>query len=925
MRRLPFFFALLCGASAAQAGDKVIYAAAPTWVKPAPTLDLTATDANLLYDSQQRIEGATVTSYLDVAQRAVTAETLNGLGTLTFPWMPDKGDLIVHRVAILRGGEAIDVLKRGGKFSVIQREQGLEQRSLNGMLTATMPVEGLQVGDVLRITISITQADAALKGKSQTYLPLPTEPFRSKFARARLVWPATEKISVRSMAAGIGTTPVAVGAERELSIALPLAKPAEMPDDAPVRYRSLPLLEATSFTGWDDVAATMAPLYRTETLIADGSAIAQETDAIAKAQPDALHRAEAALELVQSKVRYLLMGMNGGNYVPQSPARTWELRYGDCKAKTLLLLSMLRRMGIESEAVLVSSQLGDMLPKRLPMPGAFDHVLVRASIDGKTYWLDGTGAGARIADIGDTPNLRYALPLRASGAALLPIVQSPRARADIAIASEIDDSAGLGLPSPYRTTILIRGGLAETMATVSTQANAEQKREMIGKLTNEFVGQGDLAEGDLSYDAKTGLATVTATGVIASRWEKDGKRYRFTLDQAVTKRQFAPDRARTAWRDIPIAVPSQGSMVIATRLTLPDGGRGFGLEGDRTLPATLGGVRVTRSAALDHGVATIEDRLDETGGEIVSADLPAARTAYAAAKNRMLKVVAPADYPARAAIVVAARSAGRLKPIEAAYAKAIAANPKEAGPYRTRADFRSGVYDRAGAIADWTKVIAISPDANAYANRSWLYESLGQNAKAIADAEAAYNFDEDDGVARLARLQVMYGKRVDGFALIEPRIEAAGKDRVDYMSQKADLLADIGEPDEALSVIDAALTERPGRADLLNTRCWIKGRAAKALDTALKDCTKAIELSDYPAGALDSRAMVYFRMGRMDDALADLDAALDAAPDLSASLFMRGVVLGKLGRQVEAGRDLAAARLIAPQVDADYKRYGITP
>jgi hypothetical protein len=34
----------------------------------------------------------------------------------------------------------------------------------------------------------------------------------------------------------------------------------------------------------------------------------------------------------------------------------------------MLLLAMLREMGIESEAVLVASELGDVVPEMLPMP-----------------------------------------------------------------------------------------------------------------------------------------------------------------------------------------------------------------------------------------------------------------------------------------------------------------------------------------------------------------------------------------------------------------------------------------------------------------------------------------------------------------------------------------------------------------------------
>ncbi len=141
---------------------------------------------------------------------------------------------------------------------------------------------------------------------------------------------------------------------------------------------------------------------------------------------------------------------------------------------------------------------------------------------------------------------------------------------------------------------------------------------------------------------------------------------------------------------------------------------------------------------------------------------------------------------------------------------------------------------------------------------------------------------------------------------------------------KADVLARVGDKDAALTAIDQAIAASPSNPGLLNSRCWIKGTLNIALDSALKDCTRSIELSDSTTAALDSRAMVFYRLDRIDDALADLTAALDVAPDQAASLYLRGVILGKQGKP-EAKNDLIAARTISPRIDDDYKRYGIVP
>src|SRR5690606_14557035 len=129
----------------AWAGEEPIYQPAPDWVLPAELPTARSGPPIVLLDEQKRIEGNRVWSYSDRAFRIDNPQVLQGAGTIQAQWMPDKGDLIVHRVAIVRDDEEIDVLKDGARFDVLRREQQLEQRSIDGLLTATLAVPGLRV------------------------------------------------------------------------------------------------------------------------------------------------------------------------------------------------------------------------------------------------------------------------------------------------------------------------------------------------------------------------------------------------------------------------------------------------------------------------------------------------------------------------------------------------------------------------------------------------------------------------------------------------------------------------------------------------------------------------------------------------------------------------------------------------------------
>ena len=77
--------------------------------------------------------------------------------------------------------------------------------------------------------------------------------------------------------------------------------------------------------------------------------------------------------------------------------------------------------------------------------------------------------------------------------------------------------------------------------------------------------------------------------------------------------------------------------------------------------------------------------------------------------------------------------------------------------------------------------------------------------------------------------------------------------------------------------------------------------------------------------AIDSRAMLWFRMGRFEDALRDLDVVVAQEPEKAPSRFMRGIVLKRLGRNSDGDAELVIARRIDPHIPATYARFGITP
>lgn len=922
--------ALGCSAtSALHANDIPQYQPAPAWVIPASLPDIAKTGPDaptlLIYDTQQRIENGRLWSYMDAATRIASPEMLAQATALALPWAPDKGDLIVHELSIWRAGERIDLLAKGQKFTVLRREQALEQRALTGILTATLAVEGLQVGDVLRLRASTTAKDDALGGRVQNVIPLLALPVRVGFARARLSWPTASPPRWKVEASGVTPSPKRDGAYTRLDVALPAPKQVEMPTDAPSRYRHPPMVEFATFADWADVSKTFAPLYVPDA-IAPGSALAAAVDAIVKADPSKIGRAERALELVQDKIRYLAVGMDGGNYVPQKPARTWEVRYGDCKAKTVLLLALLKAMAIDAEPVLAAVGSGDFVAERLPSAAAFNHVFVKATIEGETLWLDGTGSGSRLADIHDTPAMGYVLPVRPDGAALIKIATHANARPLIDLTVIADESASVDIPTAFEAIAVVQGQAAAMLTMAKTQLAEKEQREAVGQFLQGFIGEGQFTDTSIAADPTSGAVTVKARGVTSTPWTTDDRRRKRPVDRLLDQIAFDPDRSKANWASIPVLVAPPTGIRYHLRLRLPDGGQGFSVEGEPELKSRFAGYDVLRTARLAGGAFTMDERIDSIGGEIPTAQIPAERDAIATAKARAPRIVAPAATRRRWDLAAGdPPGATQIKAVEAVFAKAIADDPEEISGYTSRASLRGGIGDRRGAVADLTRAIAIAPSVELYLKRSDESYELGDTAAALADAEAARTLDpsSEAAIGHVSTIKAERGDVAGAVALLDQRIALGGSLRAAYRAAKASLLGEYGDPSAALALYDSLIAEKPGSPSLMNARCWVKGTRQVMLESAAKDCTMAIELSTDTSGPLDSRALVWYRLGKYDEALADLDAVLAAAPGQAESHFLRGVVLAKVHRDAEAAKALSVARRLQPSVDRQYARYGI--
>jgi tetratricopeptide (TPR) repeat protein len=910
-------------AAPALAGDEVLYAPAPDWVEPVDLAAVERDPANgvVVQDKQVRIESGRLWEYVDSVYRVSSLQEMTQIGTITAEWLPDKGDLIIHEITILRGDEPIDVLAAGEEMEVLRREQMLEQQILDGSLTATMSVPGLQIGDELRVRWSVTNSDQALGEEVQTQTMLWREPNKyADFGRVLVSWEDGLPVEYRA-GPDFDLPPVErEGGYKRLEVMLPLPEAEDYPADAPVRYRQPPILQLGTFDGWTEVSSVMAPFYEVDGALDGLDDLTARVEAIRRRETGELARAVAALKLVQDDIRYLMNGLDGGNYIPQDVATTWERKYGDCKAKTLILLAILDELGVSAEPVLASISRGALVESSLPLPGAFDHVLVRATIEGKRYYLDGTGIGANEQIAGNVPPFLYTLPIRPEGAPLEEIVQDVPRVADVSLEFSLDARHGGDLPMPGTITMKLLGPGAAQMNASAEKLTADNKRELGARIAN-FAGS-DVSTVDLRIEqgADDSEATVIVEALFPSLVSYDGSVGQIEPRLPSGSFRFRPDRSRRSWRDLPASVPPPRASVGTYRIALPETGGTFEIRGERQLDVTVANQRFEREVTLEPGELVISEKQTSLGGEIAPEDIRGERRKALALAREKLRVIVPPDMPRRWRFA-GGGDRSELAQIEAMLAEMIAQQPNETDPLLRRANLRFITYDFEGALADMDAALELEATAKLFQDRAFVHAELRDPESAAADLEEAWLLDPTpERAIAYARTLTQLGRTGEARDLLA---EVDGDEEVQRLLAYA--LADVealeGDGLAGLDRFAELLLDAPNDPSVLNAKCWYMGTWQVEIADAVATCTRAVENSRNTAMALDSRALIFLRNGRVEDALADAEAALDLAPDQTETLLLRGLILRAMGRD-EAEKDITAALARSPRIREDYRRWG---
>lgn len=487
----------------------------PAWVTPVklPTEDMDGPLVQILADTQFRAGDASET-YVHKVLVAHDISTVSSVASLTITYIPEYQTVHLHQISLLRGGERLD-RTHSAQIRVLQRETGLEQGVYSGEATISVLLDDVRVGDRVEYAYSTIGSNPIFGRRFIQYaswdLPYPT-----LMRRVEATYPEARKIRWR-IVGDAAVTPDEVHQDGLVKLVFSQQNMAARPGKAnvPSDFPYYSWLQFSEYENWSEIAAWADDLFRIPDALPDE--LSRVADRL-RLLPNDEARAVAALEFVQSEIRYFSISFGESSHRPTAPSIVLERRFGDCKDKTLLLLTLLKAVGVQARAVLVNATRDVDLDRMLPSPFAFDHVLVQVNLAGRVYYLDPVRVGqhGRLDRMGNATAGASALEVRPQDAApfRLPAPVSDRGDYDIDERMKLPDMDGPGRIEIQSTW---RGLSAELVrAALMSKPSAELIRQFSDRVDRFYGGATEDGEGKF-VDDQTGNTIVLTQNFLAPK------------------------------------------------------------------------------------------------------------------------------------------------------------------------------------------------------------------------------------------------------------------------------------------------------------------------------------------------------------------------------------------------------------------------
>jgi len=463
------------------------------------------------------------TEFTRIVFSPVTESGVQEAAKISIDYRPSYESLTIHHVRLQRDGQVVDRLQPQ-QVRLIQQERDIEKNMYNGEVSALVILDDVRVGDVIEYAYSVKGRNPVFSGKYFSSYSLGWKASVDRVA-VRIVTPKKRRLYSRSYNIEIEPQQMVQADKRIYRWQLDDSKPLKGEDNTPDWYHPYPWLQVTEYRNWREVSRWADELYRQDQGLSE--ALQQQIKVWQRDNQDAEASVRQAIEFVQDKVRYFGVEMGQNSHMPSRPDEVFERRYGDCKDKAVLLSAILSEMGYKAYPALVSMENNRAVADWLPSPGVFDHVIVKADINGKERWIDATRTLQRgLLEQRGQPDFGQALVVKDNSRALVKM-KFPEDYMPSVVIEELFVVDDYGQPVEFIVTSRYSHSEAEWKRQYfANERLADVQEKYLNFYARTYPGIETTAALRVQDDEVSNIVTVVERYRIPDYWERrDGRLY----------------------------------------------------------------------------------------------------------------------------------------------------------------------------------------------------------------------------------------------------------------------------------------------------------------------------------------------------------------------------------------------------------------
>jgi hypothetical protein len=393
--------------------------------------------------------------------------------------------------------------------------------------------------------------------------------------------------------------------------------PRVTPEPAMPGFAEIALyLHASTYKSWEDVGAWYWRLVADQ-LTDDGSlkraAIAATAD-----QRTVLGKVKALHRLVVENTRYVGLEFGIHGYKPYKSTQVLLRKFGDCKDKAALLLSLLRAVGVDSELVLLRTRRGGNIDASPASLAVFDHAI--AYVPQLDLYIDGTAEFSGIHELPAGDQDVMALRVSPRGARLIRTPSFP------ALANRADRQWRITLAEAGAATVEERFSITGQSAHEWREhyQSPGERRDLYAKIWSGRFAGARLESVNMVLDDRNLAATVNAK-VSLPRLGEPGVEGQWRLPPSSREADFTRTYTRLSERKFPLLLGFPWLHREALRYELPTGYQVFSAPKSQIVTSPFGQFELRVVPSPDGKRIEIESTLRVEKARIEPAEYPAFR------------------------------------------------------------------------------------------------------------------------------------------------------------------------------------------------------------------------------------------------------------------------------------------------------------